>query len=265
MLYIVIRTTTRNVSTPRRRHSRRNHQAVSLHHGIGARWWLRGTRLSQPIDRPASGEEMIALQRELRPLIPAVAAVCGPDSPPMRFLVRAMHTPKRLEEKLKELRLAKFAIDHLSEETWQRLSAWPDQPEETTSPAAARGAQRDGEKQTSQGQMVLVAVDDSVLYDTAAGILRPAGHGVRRVTDVSAAMKTVDREVPALVIVDLLLRHADGVAFILELLKRGTPVIALCAIRAETSDPGLAFLSRTFDREGLLTAVAHVLSGSARL
>lgn len=262
MLFIVIRRAAKNVSTPRRRHLRRNRQVVSFHHGTGARWGPRGTRLSDATDRPASGDELSALQRELRPLIPAVTVVCGPDSPPMRFLVRAMHIPEtRLEEKLKELRLAKFAIDQLSEETWRRLGAWPDQPEEATSPTAARGLQLDAERQTSEGQMVLVAVDDIVLYDTAAGVLRAVGYRVQRVIDVPTVMDAVDREVPVLVIVDLLLRHSDGVAFILKLLKRGIPVIALCAIRAETSDPGLVFLPRTFDRDGLLTAVARVLSG----
>lgn len=254
------------MNTPRRRHFYLNHQAINSHHRTAVRWWLSGSRLLHPMDDgPAPEDEIIALKRELGPLIPAVAAVCGADSPPMRFLVRAMYGPEtRPEEKRKELRLAKFAVDHLCEETRQRLRACQDQFEEVSSLAAARGVKRDAERQSSRGQTVLVAVEDPVLYDTAAGILRAVGYDVGRVVDVPTAMDTVEREATALVIVDVLLRHSDGVAFILELLKRGTPVIALCAIRAETSDPTLAFLPRTFDREQLLTAMARVLTGPAQ-
>lgn len=67
-----------------------------------------------------------ALRRELLPLVPAAAAVCGPDSPLFRLLCRAVFAPPTdPAAAVKTLRLARFAVDEAPPPIQHRLAAWP--------------------------------------------------------------------------------------------------------------------------------------------
>lgn len=75
----------------------------------------------QPMDGEAD-----ALRRELLPLVPAAATVCGPDSSLFRLLCRAVFAPPTdPTAEIKTLRLARFAVDAAAPDIQRRLAAWP--------------------------------------------------------------------------------------------------------------------------------------------
>jgi len=70
--------------------------------------------------------EADALKRELLPLVPAAAAVCGTGSALFRLLCRAVFAPAGDPvAELKALRLARFAVDAADAAVQRRLAAWP--------------------------------------------------------------------------------------------------------------------------------------------
>jgi CheY-like chemotaxis protein len=72
------------------------------------------------------------------------------------------------------------------------------------------------------GQSILVVEDDPGSAQTFADMLTAHGHTVRVVSDAEAALQEVDRDMPAVALVDLHLPLADGVEFVRQLRSRGT-------------------------------------------
>jgi hypothetical protein len=71
-------------------------------------------------------EELVALRLQLRPLLPAVADLCGVESVQHRLLRRALVVPPAdPAAELRALRLAKFALDESPPYIQRSLAAWP--------------------------------------------------------------------------------------------------------------------------------------------
>lgn len=71
-------------------------------------------------------DELVALRRQLRPLLPAVADICGLESVQYRLLKRALVVPPAdPAAELKALRLARFALDEAPPYAQRALAGWP--------------------------------------------------------------------------------------------------------------------------------------------
>ncbi|MDP9354574.1 MAG: hypothetical protein M3R02_04695 [Chloroflexota bacterium] len=77
-------------------------------------------------DHPLDESNPELLRRSLLPFVPATAAVCGTESALFRLLTRAVFDPDdRPEVAAKRLRLARFALTQVPEQTRAKLQAWP--------------------------------------------------------------------------------------------------------------------------------------------
>lgn len=72
------------------------------------------------------------------------------------------------------------------------------------------------------GQSILIVEDDAGSAQTFEAMLTAHGHTVRIVGDAETALQEVDRDMPAVALVDLHLPLADGVEFVRQLQSRGT-------------------------------------------
>jgi CheY-like chemotaxis protein len=71
-------------------------------------------------------------------------------------------------------------------------------------------------------QSILIVEDDPGSAQTFEAMLSAHGHTVRIVGDAETALQEVDRDVPAVALVDLHLPLADGLEFVRRLRSRGT-------------------------------------------
>src|SRR3990172_2882382 len=76
---------------------------------------------------------------------------------------------------------------------------------------------------------ILVIDDDAILRDLVTDWLEAAGYQVRKAVNCSCAVDQLRREAPALIISDMFMPGACGVAAIAEL-KREHPEVALIAV-----------------------------------
>ncbi|MDP9366120.1 MAG: hypothetical protein M3Q10_18195, partial [Chloroflexota bacterium] len=90
-------------------------------------------------------------------------------------------------------------------------------------------------------------------------LLLAEGFRVRCVVDAGAVVEDVERERPAVVVADLLLRDG-GLQVALALLERGVPLVLVCSINASTSTPGLEFVPRPIGPTALRQAVARAVA-----
>jgi CheY-like chemotaxis protein len=72
------------------------------------------------------------------------------------------------------------------------------------------------------GQSILIVEDDAGSAQTFEAMLTAHGHTVRIVGNAETALQEVDRDMPAVALVDLHLPLADGVEFVRQLRSRGT-------------------------------------------
>jgi len=79
-----------------------------------------------PNDPADWANELVALRLQLRPLLPAVADICGLESVQYRLLRRAIVVPPAdPAAELRALRLAKFSLEEAPPYAQRALAAWP--------------------------------------------------------------------------------------------------------------------------------------------
>ena len=129
-------------------------------------------------------------------------------------------------------------------------------PHDSTAPSAPTGAERP----------ILVVEDDEPLARLIEALLESAGHRVQTAGDGEHALAAVERDAPALVLLDLTLPTIDGWEVLDRL--RGTemppPVILLsghpdAVERARVAGAAAAVL-KPFDIDDLLDTVARILA-----
>lgn len=126
----------------------------------------------------------------------------------------------------------------------------------------------------SRAPEVLVVDDDAILRDLMADWLEGAGYRVRKATNCSCAVEAVTRQAPALIISDMFMPGACGVAAIARL-KQTLPGIAVIAVSGHfNSGQGLSAeaalaagadraLAKPVKRADLLGAVAALIGVAA--
>ena len=116
------------------------------------------------------------------------------------------------------------------------------------------------------GQMVLVVDDEHYIVDLLADLLEEEGYRVRRAYDGIAALAEIEREVPSLVIADIMMPRLDGIALAARVRERyaGLPIILMSAAMANPRQPGTAFVAKPFDIDDILDVVARTLHNGAR-
>ena len=113
---------------------------------------------------------------------------------------------------------------------------------------------------------ILVVDDDEVILDIVADVLRFEGYPVETAIDGVVALEVVERDRPALVLLDMRMPRLDGWGFARTLRERGIelPILVMTAARdaagwAQEIGAG-GYLAKPFDIDELLDAVR----GSAR-
>lgn len=121
---------------------------------------------------------------------------------------------------------------------------------------------------------VLVVEDDSGLNQLVGAYVELAGFGYRSALDGRSALRSVDEQLPSMVILDLMLPDMDGFEVCRQLKSkpqtRGVPVLMLTALTQEDSRrKGLecgaaAYMTKPFDPDELMDAIRHISNGSSR-
>ena len=113
---------------------------------------------------------------------------------------------------------------------------------------------------------ILVVDDDEAILDIVADVLRFEGYPVETAIDGVVALEVVERDRPALVLLDMRMPRLDGWGFARTLRERGIelPILVMTAARdaagwAQEIGAG-GYLAKPFDIDELLDAVR----GSAR-
>lgn len=110
-------------------------------------------------------------------------------------------------------------------------------------------------------QTILVVDDDPAIRDALTLLLEDEGYAVNVVPDGLAALQTITRNLPDLVITDLHMPGLDGAELIAQLQSErpDLPILVISAgIRVSPPD-GVPFVAKPFDAERLLTTVARLL------
>jgi CheY-like chemotaxis protein len=122
---------------------------------------------------------------------------------------------------------------------------------------------------------ILVIDDDAILRDLVTDWLEAAGYRVRKAGNCCAGVEELSRLAPALIISDMFMPGACGVAAIAEL-KRHHPGVALIAVSGHfnsgqglSADAALAAgadraLAKPVKRADLLRAVAELVGAPVR-
>ena len=120
---------------------------------------------------------------------------------------------------------------------------------------------------------LLVIEDDPAISDVLGDALRDAGHTVRFAGTGVGALAELDREVPDLILLDLMLPDMDGWTFLRhreqELNLTGIPVLVVSAAgpsaAATAQELGAPlFIAKPFDLQVLLDQIDRLCSGPVR-
>src|SRR2546427_5649717 len=119
-------------------------------------------------------------------------------------------------------------------------------------------------------QLVLVVEDEASIASFVAAYLKNAGYAVRTTASGAEALKLVDSEKPALVVLDLMLPDIDGVEVCKRIRSKGDLPVLMLTARDEDVDKiiGLEvgaddYLTKPFNPRELVARVKSVLRRSA--
>jgi DNA-binding response OmpR family regulator len=122
---------------------------------------------------------------------------------------------------------------------------------------------------TAQAQTVLVVEDESSIASFVALYLKNAGYGVQTVGTGSEALETVERDRPALVVLDLMLPDIDGIEVCRRIRQRSDVPVLMLTARDEDIDKiiGLEvgaddYLTKPFNPRELVARVKSILRRS---
>ncbi len=107
---------------------------------------------------------------------------------------------------------------------------------------------------------ILVVDDEQAIVFMIAELLEDEGYAVRPFFDSRMALDSVDREVPDLVVSDVMMPGIDGIAIAVALRRRGIPVILMSAVVGHRTVPGVPFIPKPFDLDCFLDVVTHALA-----
>lgn len=119
---------------------------------------------------------------------------------------------------------------------------------------------------------ILIVDDDAAITDALAAVLGRSGFDVRVAEDGRAGLAQVDRQVPDLVVCDVLMPHVDGREFVRRIRARQMwlPIILLTQVgesweRSAALDEGADdYLNKPFDPHELISRIRAVLRRTAR-
>lgn len=219
-------------------------------------WQRWEARSRQTLRRRPDEELEEMLRRQMASLAPAVGVVCGADSSTARLVARAAYgTATDRAEKLRQLGLAKYALDELPRSNRNHIREVAAQ----MSAGCWTRTDRLLHDNSLVQPVVAVTIETVSVYHAIREALHPYGFRVQRVRLDELMSETTQGDTPALVIMDLLEQHEDGIPVALHLVHQQVPVIILCGIPVESTRPALMFLSRAFDAETLVSAVFRSL------
>src|SRR5690349_24593309 len=89
---------------------------------------------------------------------------------------------------------------------------------------------------SAKPQTVLVVEDESSIVSFVAAYLKNAGYGVRTTPSGQEALRLVDSEKPALVVLDLMLPDIDGVEVCKRIRQKGDLPVLMLTARDEDVD-----------------------------
>ncbi|HEV2106770.1 MAG TPA: response regulator [Thermomicrobiales bacterium] len=109
-------------------------------------------------------------------------------------------------------------------------------------------------------RMVLVVDDERYIVDLLTDLLEEEGYRVKRAYDGIAALEAIDRQIPDLVLADVMMPRLDGLALVGSLRERGLtiPIILMsAAVTPRYSD--VTFVPKPFDIDHVLHVIARAL------
>lgn len=106
---------------------------------------------------------------------------------------------------------------------------------------------------------ILIVDDERHIVEVLAGLLEDEGYAVRRAYDGEAALRAVEAAPPDLVLSDVMMPRLGGVELARRLISLGIPVVLMSAAVADPGLPGVAFVSKPFDLERIVTVAEDLL------
>ena len=106
---------------------------------------------------------------------------------------------------------------------------------------------------------ILVADDEPTIRDLLAEVLHDEGYAVVTAPDGAAALEAAERTRPDLVLSDVTMPGADGVAVAQRLRERGIPVVLMSAAGRCPALPGVPCIAKPFDLGDVVAAVDRAL------
>ncbi len=110
--------------------------------------------------------------------------------------------------------------------------------------------------------VVLVVDDERYIVDLLTDLFQDEGYKVQRAYDGLSALDAIDREIPDLVVADVMMPRLDGLSLFNEIRERHAdlPVILMSAA-VTPRDLNATFIPKPFDIDALLDLVEEKLSG----
>jgi len=126
--------------------------------------------------------------------------------------------------------------------------------------------------EVAERQRILLVDDDEAITDALAALLGRSGFDVRIAEDGRAGLAEVEREVPDLVVCDVIMPHVDGREFVRRIRARQLwlPIILLTQVgesweRSAALDEGADdYLNKPFDPHELISRIRAVLRRTAQ-
>lgn len=108
---------------------------------------------------------------------------------------------------------------------------------------------------------VLIVDDEHYIVDLLADLLEEEGYEVRRAYDGLMALEAVERNMPDLIIADVMMPRLDGISLISRVHEQNPklPVILMSAATVDPGRPGIRFIAKPFDIDYVLNTVAQAI------